>query len=383
MAIGDITGEIASLEWDADRGWYPNIIHVSDDVYAISYEGPDGDGWLKTVSISDDGVTISVIDSFEFDETYGIYPTIIHVLGDVYAIAYSGPSDDGWLKTVGIQSDGTITGTIDSFEFDAVFGLYPDITHVTGDIYAIPYDGPDYDGWLKTVGIQSDGTITGTIDSFEFDTVNGRSPDIINIAGDIYAIAYEGPDGDGWLKTVGILSNGTITGTIDSFEFDTVDGIDPNIINIAGDIYAIAYEGPGGDGLLKTVGIQSDGTITGMIDSFVFVSGWWSPMPHIIGVVDDVYAIAYMGNFDHCWLQTVEIQSDGTITGMIDSFDVDSSLGTVTPWLIRISSGVYSVTYGGPGDDGWLKTIGIETPSEAAHHRFIGFTGGFPHRSIH
>jgi hypothetical protein len=44
---------------------------------------------------------------------------------------------------------------------------------------------------------------------------------------------------------------------IDSLEFDTGSALDPSVINISGDIYAIAYEGSGGDGFVKTVSIDS------------------------------------------------------------------------------------------------------------------------------
>jgi hypothetical protein len=36
----------------------------------------------------------------------------------------------------------------------------------------------------------------------EFDTVNGTGPDIIQVAGSIFAIAYAGSGSDGFLTTV-------------------------------------------------------------------------------------------------------------------------------------------------------------------------------------
>ena len=380
MAIGDITGTIASLEFDTSLGYIPYIIHLSGDVYAIVYSGPGYDGWLKTVGIQSDGTITGTIASFEFDPTVGYEPCIIHISGDVYAIVYGGPpwGTDGWLKTVRIQSDGTITGTIASFEFDPIYGFSPEIIHISGDVYAIAYHGPDDDGWLKTVGIQSDGTITGTIASFEFDPVKTEYPDIIHVSGDVYAIAYWGPDGDGWLKTVGIQSDGTITGTIASFEFDQVNGYYPDIIHVSGDVYAIAYHGPDGDGWLKTVGIQSDGTITGTIASFEFdqVNGYY---PDIIHVSGDVYAIAYHGPDGDGWLKTVGIQSDGTITGTIASFEFSPD-DVGFPNILHVSGDVHPIVYTGPGTIGWLKTVGIVSASAAARHRF---TGGIPHRALH
>ena len=66
-------------------------------------------------------------------------------------------------------------------------------------------------GWLKTVEIADDGTISNAqIDTLEWDTANGYFPQIIPVSGDVYAIAYRGTDVDGFLKTVQITSDGQI-----------------------------------------------------------------------------------------------------------------------------------------------------------------------------
>jgi hypothetical protein len=105
-------------------------------------------------------ITDEVIDTLDFG-TYGAEPAkIIHVSGDVYAIAYTDWDNDGWVKTVAVAADGTITDTaIDSLEFDTKKGQWTDIIHVSGGIYAIAYQGDKNDGFLKTVEIASGGEI--------------------------------------------------------------------------------------------------------------------------------------------------------------------------------------------------------------------------------
>ena len=51
--------------------------------------------------------------------------------------------------------------------------------------------------------ILGDGTINPVIDTLEFDTSNGETPDTILVTGDVIAIAYRGQNDDGWLTTVG------------------------------------------------------------------------------------------------------------------------------------------------------------------------------------
>ncbi|MBA7678503.1 hypothetical protein ES703_86779 [subsurface metagenome] len=130
-----------------------------------------------------------------FETNKGKTPNIIHVSGDVYAIAYSGDKDDGYLKTVEITTTGDITEpVIDTFEFETVKGKTPDIIHVSGNVYTIAYEGES--GQVTTVEITTTGDITEpVIDTFEFDTVMGKTPDIIHISGNVYTIAYSGESG--------------------------------------------------------------------------------------------------------------------------------------------------------------------------------------------
>ena len=321
----------------------------------------------------------SVLDSLEFDTNTCYFPDIIQVSADVFAIAYQGSGNDGFIKTVEIDSDGTITNSIiDSLEFDTGNGRTPDIIHVSGNIYAVVYRGNNNDGFIKTVRIISNGNITNSIvDSLEYDTSNGYYPDIVHISGEVYAITYRGNSGDGYIKTIEIADNGNIDNSvIDSLEFDTGNCAYPNIINISGDIYVIAYQGNGNDGFLKTLQIASNGNIaSGTTDTLEFDTGNGRE-PVIIPVTSNVYAIVYRGTGNDGWVKTVEIASNGNITNsIIDSLEYDTSSG-VFPDIIHIYGQIFAIAYAGPGTDGFLKTIDINTQeaTEAAYE-IVSTTG--------
>jgi len=317
-ANGDITDTVIdTLNFDTDNGFEPNIIHVSSDIYAIVYRGENDDGFLITVEISADGdITDTVIDTFEHDTDNGFEPNIIHVSSDIYAIAYRSWQSDGWLSTVQIADNGDITGSIiDTLEFDNNQGYEPDIIHISGNTYAIVYRGQGNDGFLKTVEIAADGDITDTvIDTFEYDTDKGYEPDIIPVSGNIYAIAYRSDSNFDFLLTVEIAADGDITDTvIDTLDFVADKGYEPDIIHISGNIYAVAYRGPNDDGFLKTVEIVANGNITDTaIDTFEFDTDKCSE-PDIIHVFGSTYAIAYGGENDDGWLRTLQIAGNGDI----------------------------------------------------------------------
>ena len=96
-------------------------------------------GFVKTIEIDVPGEILDmVIDTLEFDTTNCEYPNIIHVSGNIYALAYQGKGNDGFLKTVEITPSGQINNTvIDTLEFDPVVATTPNIIPVSGNIFAM------------------------------------------------------------------------------------------------------------------------------------------------------------------------------------------------------------------------------------------------------
>jgi hypothetical protein len=378
-SAGDINDTIIDmLEFDTSNGYDPCLINVSGDVYAIAYRGTSSDGFIKTISINVDGdISNSAIDTLEFDTSNGYEPSIINVSGNVYAIAYRGTRNDGFVKTVSIASDGDISPwPIDTLEFDTTNGYEPSIVNVSRNVYAIAYRGAGNDGFLKTVSINAGGHIgNSAIDTLEYDIASGYDPSMIHVSGDIYAIAYRGARSDGFLKTVFIDTNGYIgNSAIDTLEFDTANGYEPFVTKVSGDIYVIAYRGTGNDGLLKTVAINASGEIgNSAIDTYIFDNYGYEP--RIINVTNDIYAIAYRSAGSDGFLKTVSINIDGYIGhSVIDTLEFDTSNGYV-PTIIHVSGNMYAIAYRGPGNDGFIKTVEIAGTGGAASYEIVATAG--------
>ena len=136
-----------------------DIIKVYDNIYAIALNGTNNKGFLITVEIKEDGqINNKIIDKLIFENTLCNDPEIININNtNIYIIAYTGPSDDGFLTTVEIADNGLITdSTIDVLEFDTNNCNDASIIHVTNLVYAIVYTGLNFDGYLKTIEIAND-----------------------------------------------------------------------------------------------------------------------------------------------------------------------------------------------------------------------------------
>jgi hypothetical protein len=313
---GNITGAVIdTLEYNTSFGGYPDIVHISGDIFAISYQGPGNDGWLTTVEIDSSGnITNSVVDSLEFNNSSASYPDIVSVSGDYYAISYQGPGNDGWLTTVEIDNSGNITNSVvDSWEYDTSNGREPSMINVSGSVFAIVSRGGGSDGFIDTVSISASGVITSSIvDTLEYDTAYGGFPDIINISGDIFAIVYRGNGDDGWLKTIDINTSGDIANSvIDSLEFDTSDGRYAEIINATGDYYLVSYRGVGSDGFISLIDIDNSGAIGSVIDSLEFDTSAGN-YPNVLPLAGNFFAIAYQGSGSDGWVTTVELSVAGS-----------------------------------------------------------------------
>ncbi len=378
--LGEIADTVIdTYAFDSSSGYYPDIIQVSGNIYAVAYQGPGNDGFIKTFTIAAGGqIGASAIDTLEFDTSDCTAPDIINVSGDYYAVAYQGPGNDGFIKTFTIAAGGQIgASAIDALEFDNSDGREPVIIHVSGNTYAIAYRGPGNDGFIKTVAIAADGQIgNSAIDTLEFDTSDGYYPDISHISGNIYAIAYMGPGSDGLIKTVSITAGGDIgSSVIDSLEFDTSDGAFPDITYISGTTYAVAYQGANNDGFIKTVSIAADGQIGGSaIDTLEFDTSDGRE-PRIINAGGDVYAVAYRGANNDGFLKTLTIAASGDISAVVDALEFDTDNGYY-PDIVSVVEGIYAVAYSGPSMYGYLMTIGITARASTAASWEIVSTAG-------
>lgn len=388
MAIGDIVP--IATHTVTSKGDHQNIIHINGNVYAIVYDGNDSSyGWISTVSISDDGTTINNLHSFAFQGTpgrEGYKPDIIHISNHVYAITYT---DDWrtWVVTVHISDDGLTIYNINMKQIDGLGGTYNRIYHVSGNVYAITHQGEDADGWISTISISYNGLTISNISRIQFIESLGSDrviPVMIHISGNVYAIScgkyISSSNYRGYIITLNITPAGNLS-LIASYNFNghTPYRIYSRIINVYGNVYAIAYDSSDSKGRLLTIHISDNGAsiysiASVQIDKAVYLGS----QPDILCILPNVYAISYRGTGFDGWLTTYNISDDGvTLTKLMSE-----RFNTMNCWhsdITHIDGNVYAVAYEGGWDyHNLVTTMGVITSEPpAARHRF---TGGMVHR---
>jgi hypothetical protein len=366
MAYGDIGAPQDTLMYEPTDIKKPDMVHVSGDIFAIAYENASGNGAVITIDITAAGaIGAAVIDSLEFDAVDGHEVKIIHVLGDIFAIAYRGPSSHGYLVTVEISTAGAMGAAVeDTLEFDTSACYEPDPIMRTDSIIAVVYRYAANQGKIITATIEASGQISAAvIDEEHAWASNCNAPSVANVTNSIFAIAYRDNAYDGHVCTMSIDAAGQIGATVeDTLEIDAVNGNDPRICKVYDDIFAIAYRGPGDDGWLCTVTISSAGAIGATVEDTLEFDITRCVWPDIIHLGRGIVAIAYEGEFQDGFVITAQIETDGQIgAAVIDSEEYDISQG-IQPSIVHVSGDQYAIAYRGVASYGFIKTPTIETP---------------------
>jgi hypothetical protein len=368
-----------SYEYDTTEGLYPDMLRLgTSNYYAIVDSGPGNDGWLQTIKVWNNNGTIkkSIISSFEYDTSDGLYPSICHVSGDIYAVSYK---DSAKVTVVTIKiwdENGTIRQPVLDSQVLTYNGNFTNIIRVTGNLYAIAYQewnalAPTNDGWFETryINPTTGDIVNAANDTQEFDAADAYYPKMVMVDSDTVAIVYQGTADDGFLSTWNISSAGAITGTWASqWEFDTSNGGTPNIYHISGNVYAIAYRNSSTNGCVRTCTISTTGAITkSWIDTLEFdVTD--CKYPTIFPVSDNIYGITYQNTSSDGAVVTLTIETDGTIgNSRIDTMEFSTADNQWYAPVIWVSGFYYALVYAGTDTgrgvvyDGWVATFQIYT----------------------
>ena len=175
-------------------------------------------GWIiSTFTISSDGTSITEIVQLEHQTSHAKYNSLVQIDSDTYALAYSGPDDDGFITTFTVPSDGSSITEVTTVEHNTSDASYNSLIQVDSDTYVLAYSGSNEDGYISTFTISSNGATITEVDEIEHDTDKGRHNSIVQIDSDTYALAYEGLNSDGFIKTFSVQSDGTLTGRANLF----------------------------------------------------------------------------------------------------------------------------------------------------------------------
>ena len=208
-------------------------------------------------------------------ETKASWNSFVHVDEDTYALAHQNRAGTGAgsISTFTISSDGDTITALDTLQHTAFRGTYNSLVRVDSDTVALAFTGADGNGFITTFTIDSNGNIT-KVDTLEHDTYQSSTSynTLLHVNSDMYALAYERSDTN-LISTVTIDSDGNITavktqseGNNFQYHGQASDAYSRSLVNMDSDTYALAH-GSSAVGIISTFTISSDGETITALDS--------------------------------------------------------------------------------------------------------------------
>jgi len=328
-------------------------------ISAYGDTGTDYDGFLRTFQVNNsDGkfTTKNLISKWEYDDSDGAYAGITHISGDIYAIYHMNATAGALFTTCAWSSNGTLKENIIDIEsMQKKPSSYPSLIHVTDDIYALMYQeyGGDYDQYLETFEISSDGAITPKdvqiIDDKSTTTVINSIHGCMVDSDTIAIVWSESVDDNLSLVTYNITSSGEITNTnadLWVFYLQATSNAHAYIHEVTDNIFAINYKDKNLHGQMNITSIADNGSITkSFIDTFEFESTTcFYPLMYTMRepTIDEngVFFIGYQNASYHV-VKTLNISKSGIIDGIIDTSNFES--GSYFSPFAHISNDYYLI----------------------------------------
>lgn len=148
----------ASPEVEIENTWMANasLIKMKPGVFLTAHSVQNGDGWSAVFEVSDAGViSVPTNNLYEWDTSNGERPWAIRISDEVFAVVYQGKDDDGYLKTVKCEVASAATwSTVGALEFQTSDITRPAINHRGGNTYIITYTNIADLGVMKTYAIE-------------------------------------------------------------------------------------------------------------------------------------------------------------------------------------------------------------------------------------
>ena len=256
-------GDLATADKANKSAYYNSLIKMNDNTFLLAYYSLLPGGWsvttgtgkLKTFTISSDGLTITQVDSLEYDSDRAEYNSLVKVDDDTYALAYD--NGDGVVATFSISADGSNITKVSSLVHDTDKTYDNSFIQMNDDNYALAYAGMGSDGYLSTFTINSDGSSIKKVWNDEHDENYGRGNSMVKVNDATYLLAYMGT-GSSYIKSFNIAS-GNMSPSISSSPTVTTNEDTEHAFSVSD----FNYSDPDNDNLdhIKLISTETVGTL--------------------------------------------------------------------------------------------------------------------------
>jgi hypothetical protein len=128
-----------------------------------------------------------------------------------------------------------------------------------------------------------------------------------------------------FLFLFGVIPQNAIAGPYNSYIYpvDSTRGVNPSVIRLNNNVIVTVYSGSGGDGYIRTMGVSSNGSVNSIIDTWIFDIGIVKDAK--ISFRNNLIVIAYLNSSNELFIRTFRIYSSGNIAKtFLDTYHVSN-----------------------------------------------------------
>ena len=195
------------------------------------------------------------------------------------------------------------------------------------------------------------------VQTLTHDSGQGAHPSIVQVSTNVFAVAYHGDNGKGVIKTFTISSDGSTITENQELQHDGSKAKYNSLIQVDSDTYLLAYEGGSNDGFIKTFTIPSTGNSITQITS-VEHDNAYGKHNSLVQVDSDTYALAYESSNDDGHVATFTVSSDGTTLTEVSSVEYTTDDGENNAF-VQVDSDTYALLYHGDNNGGIITSFTI------------------------
>ena len=355
------------LKHDDDKAQYNSLYKVNDNIALLAYSGYKGFGYVRTFSIALDGSTIDQLAELKFDDEDAQMVDVQQVASDMFVVAYTGRSNDGFITTIKVSADGKTISQGKKLEHDTANASGNRLVKVDNDTYALYYYSDK--NYVKTFDIPADGSTITEVAKVAASNTNAHNKDHLGqfIQSDQgFFIAAHTYSSTGTVSTWTISADGKNIAekkvlNISNFRYGVT------IVQLDSDTYAFfgnSYNQKNSSGFdwgssVRTFDIAVDGSTITQVGGFTF-GGNSSTFSSAIKIKDDIVAVASnsgsRGKIDH-----IKISSDGTTISYVSELTYYNSASKYNAMIKMNSKDVYLVAHSDNSDKGYLQTFTMRT----------------------
>jgi type II secretory pathway pseudopilin PulG len=238
-------------------------------------------------------------------------------------------------------------------------GMEPALAHMSGTKYLCAYRSNRDDGWARILTVNPADWSVSAGSFFEYDTKQGITPDLAKIGDTHLLCVYQGDRGDGWSHVLYETTPGELTDGPGE-EFDTADCVHPALSEIDSSHFLCAYFN----------NISSVRTLVLTVDP-----GSWSinkgPTaefacdlvcnPDLVKIDDTHHLCAYRGSNLRLWAVVLTVDPANWTVTTETPFEVAPSIYAYEPTLAKIDDTHYLYAFHSNTSQGCAVVLTVHT----------------------